>query len=463
MVSVAAGGKKSFTRQTTPGVDDFDNADSFNTALTLNWDFAEGYTLTSITGYSSFSYDKQIDSDFTAAPILTSSFIEDFSQVSQEFRVASPAAARFTWIAGVYWHQNEIDLEQGSSITAGPFNGTSTRWFNQNAETTSLYAQGTFNITDQLRATVGVRQTWDSKEADQTRAKTGAVPATWLATPLSGSRDEEAFDPSGQIQYSFDTDTMVYVSYGKGSKAGGFVAAQSTTTQPQFEFEGETAKSLELGAKTALFDRRLRLNIAVYETKYEDLQVSVFNASTNAFITGNAANATSRGVEIEAAAKLASWLDFNGSIAYLDAVYDDFPGAGCIYPLPVPTPSPCYENIGGSRIPRAPEWTASAGFNVDYPLGDNLRLIGGADLAYRSEAFLEETLNPVSLQEAYTKLDLRIGLTDEAERWQISLIGKNVTDELTAAHAFGTPFVTGSETFVIDPPRTIAIQARLRY
>jgi len=463
MMTVAPGGRKTFTRQTTPGAPDYDNAESFNAALTATYDFASGHTLTSITGYSSFNYDKVIDSDFIAAPLLISAFIEDFSQVSQEIRLNSPADDRFTWTVGAYFHKNEIDLEQGTVITFGPFNGTADRFFNQQADTTSLYAQGTFNLTDQLRATVGVRQTWDSKEAEQTRAKTGTTPPTWLATPLSGQRDEEAFDPSGQIQYSFNDDTMVYVSYGKGSKAGGFVAAQTTTTQPEFEFEGETATSLELGAKTALFDRRLRLNIALYETKYEDLQVSVFNAATNAFITGNAASATSRGVEVEAAARLTSWLDFSGSAAYLDSKYDDFPGASCLYPLPVPTPTPCYENIGGSRMPRTPEWTASAAFDVDYPLTDGLRLIGSLDVAYRSEAYLEETLNPVSLQEAYTKVDLRLGLADVGDRWELALVGKNLTDELTAAHAFGTPFVAGSETFVIDPPRTIAIQARLRY
>lgn len=463
MMTVAPGGSKSFTRATTPGAPDYDNADSFNAALTTNYRFPSGHVLTAITGYSSFSYDKVIDSDFTAGPLLRSSFIEDFKQVSQEIRLTSPAEGRFTYVAGAYYHHNEIDLTQGTVITFGPFNGTQDRVFAQTAETVSLYAQGAFKITDKLNATVGLRQTWDSKDADQTRVKTGSVPATWLTTPLSGQRDEKAFDPSAQVQYRFNSDAMVYASYGRGSKAGGFVAAQSTTTPAQFQFAGETATSAELGAKMSLFDRRLRLNIALYETKYSDLQVSVFNAMTNAFDTGNAASATSRGVEVEAAARISHSLSFDGSLAYLDSKYDDFPGAGCIYPLPSPLPNPCVQNIGGSRIPRAPQWTAAAGFSLDKPLGDGLRLLGGLDLSYRSGAFLEETLNPVSYQKAYTKLDLRVGVAGADDRWEVSVIGKNLTDELTATHAFGTPFITGSETFVIDPPRTITLQARFRY
>ncbi|MEW5684034.1 MAG: TonB-dependent receptor [Pseudomonadota bacterium] len=463
MATVAPGGKLGFVRQTTPGAADFDDAHSFNAALTGTYEFGPGLTLTAITGYSTFGYDKLIDSDFTAGPLLVSSFIEDFSQISQEVRIASPAEARLTWIAGAYYHKNEIDLTQSSTINLGALRGTSDRFFEQDAETVSIYAQATYKLTEALRLTAGARQTWDDKSADQTRARTGTTPPTWLATPLSGSRSEKAFDPSGQVQYVFNPDAMIYVSYGRGSKAGGFVAAQSTTTQPQFEFEGETATSAELGAKLSLFDRRLRLNIALYETKYEDLQVSVFNAQTNAFITGNAASATSRGVEVESAARLTSWLSFNGSLAYLDSKYDDFPGAGCIYPLPVPTPNPCTQNIAGSRIPRAPKWTGSAALDIDYPLSDALRLVGGVDVAHRSGAYLEETLNPLSLQKAYSKVDLRLGLADVRDRWRVSVIAKNLTDEITASHAFGTPFIAGSETFVVDPPRTVAVQAVLRY
>lgn len=463
MATVAPGGRLRLVRQTTPGTPDFDDADSFNAALTGTYDFANGLTLTSITGYSTFSYDKLIDSDFTAAPLLVSSFIEDFSQVSQEVRLASPSEARLNWIAGAYYHRNEIDLEQGTAIRAGPLAGTSDRFFQQEGETISLYAQASYQVTDKLKATLGARQTWDDKSAEQTRAKSGTVPPAWLATPLTGERKEQAFDPSGQLQYAFNPDAMVYVSYGRGSKAGGFVAAQSTTTQPQFEFDGETATSLELGAKLSLLDRRLRLNVALYDTRYEDLQVSVFNAQTNAFITGNAASATSRGVEVEAAARLTSWLSFNASLAYLDSKYDDFPGAGCTYPLPVPTPNPCIQNIGGSRIPRAPKWTGSATLDVNYPLSDSLRLVAGLDVAYRSGVFLEESLNPLSFQADYMKIDLRLGLADADDRWRISVVAKNLTDELTASHAFGTPFVAGSETYVVDPPRTIALQARFAY
>ena len=464
MTTVAPGGSLKFERETTLGVPDYDNTNSFNTVLTATYDFASGHTLTSITGYSQFDYSKVIDSDFTSRSLLTSSFIEAFEQTSQELRLASPTDGRFTYIVGAYYHDNTTDIDQSTGITFGPFNGSQNRDFSQSNKTVSLYAQGVYAVTDKLRATVGLRQTWDDKSADQTRDKTGVLPPTWLATSLTGSRDEQAFDPSAQLQYSFSGDAMVYVSYARGSKAGGFVAAQSTTTPTQFQFDGESARSVEVGTKLMLLDRRVRLNAAIFETEYSDLQVSVFNAQSNSFITGNAASATSRGVELELAARLTPSLDLSSAASWLDAKYDDFPGAGCIYPLP-PTPAgqTCTQNIGGTRIPRAPEWTFTGALNLNHPISGDLRLVGSLSATYRSEAFLEDSLSPASLQKAYTKIDARIGLADAEDRWEVAVVGKNLTDELTASHAFGTPFIAGSETFVVDLPRVIALQARLRY
>lgn len=463
MSTVAPGHGLTFTRATTPGAPDYDNTNSFDTALTANYQMG-GFTLTSITGYSKYNYAKVIDSDFTAASILNSSFIEAFEQTSQELRLTSPTSGRLKYVVGVYYHHNTVDLTQGTGIQLGPLNGTSNRIFSQDDDTVSLYGQASYDLTSALRATVGLRQTWDDKSADQTRANTGRVPPSWIATPLSGSRHETAFDPSAQLQYTFNPDAMVYVSYAQGSKAGGFVAAQSTTTQSQFQFEGERAKSWEVGAKLQMLDRRVRLNVALFDTKYDDLQVSVWNPQAAAFITGNAASATTKGVEVELGARLTRSLDLSFSGGYLDAMYDDFPGAGCIYPLPViPAGLACVQNIGGTRIPRAPRWSMASTLDLNQPLTDGLNLVGSLTVSYRSEAFLEDTLNPVSLQPAYAKVDLRLGIAGARDRWELAVVGKNLTDKLTASHAFGTPFVTGSETYVVDPPRVIALQARLRY
>lgn len=463
MSSVAPGDAKSFTRATTPGVPDFDNANSFNSVLTINKDFANGVTLTAITAYSAFDYDKQIDSDFTINPLLRTTFQEEFNQVSQEVRLTSPNDGPLTWIVGAYAHRNEIDMHQNSSILMGPFNGASDRLFNQTNESYSLYGQATYSFNDQWKLTAGLRQTWEDKAADQTRSTSGAVPPSWANTPLSGQREESQLDPSVQVQYVLDRNTMFYASYAKGSKAGGFVGAQSTGGQDAFEFEGETSQSFEVGTKLTLLNGRATLNLAAYSSKFEDLQVSGFNAATNAFITTNAASAKSQGVEAEGAFRIHPSVTLSGSVAYNDAKYDSYPTAPCVYKNGVAPPANCVEDIGGVRLPRAPKWSGALTLNVDHPLDNGMRLLADATMRGRSGTYLEENLNPKSYQEGFSKVDLRLGVVAADDRWTLALIGRNLTNEWTASHSFGTPFLAGSQTYVVDPGRVVSIQLGLRY
>ncbi len=463
MSSVAPGDAKSFTRATTPGVPDFDNANSFNSVLTINKDFANGVTLTAITAYSAFDYDKQIDSDFTINPLLRTTFQEEFNQVSQEVRLTSPADGPLTWIVGAYAHRNEIDMHQNSSILMGPFNGASDRLFNQTNESYSIYGQATYAFNDQWKLTAGLRQTWEDKAADQARSTSGAVPPSWVNTPLSGQREESQLDPSVQVQYVLDRNTMFYASYAKGSKAGGFVGAQSTGGQDAFEFEGETSQSFEVGTKLTLLDGRATLNLAAYSSKFEDLQVSGFNAATNAFITTNAASAKSQGVEAEGAFRIHPSVTLSGSVAYNDAKYDSYPTAPCVYKNGVAPPANCVEDIGGVRLPRAPKWSGALTLNVDHPLDNGMRLLADATMRGRSGTYLEENLNPKSYQEGFSKVDLRLGVVAADDRWTLALIGRNLTNEWTASHSFGTPFLAGSQTYVVDPGRVVSIQLGLRY
>ena len=463
MSSVAPGDAKSFTRATTPGLPDFDNANSFNSVLTINKDFANGVTLTAITAYSAFDYDKQIDSDFTINPLLRTTFQEEFNQVSQEVRLTSPNDGPLTWIVGAYAHRNEIDMHQNSSILMGPFNGASDRLFNQTNESYSLYGQATYAFNDQWKLTAGLRQTWEDKAADQTRSTSGAVPPSWVNTPLSGQREESQLDPSVQVQYVLDRNTMFYASYAKGSKAGGFVGAQSTGGQDAFEFEGETSQSFEVGTKLTMLDGRATLNLAAYSSKFEALQVSGFNAATNAFITTNAASAKSQGVEAEGAFRIHPSVTLSGSVAYNDAKYDSYPTAPCVYKNGVAPPANCVEDIGGVRLPRAPKWSGALTLNVDHPLDNGMRLLADATMRGRSGTYLEENLNPKSYQEGFSKVDLRLGVVAADDRWTLALIGRNLTNEWTASHSFGTPFLAGSQTYVVDPGRVVSIQLGLRY
>ncbi|MGB3626230.1 MAG: TonB-dependent receptor [Henriciella sp.] len=458
----AFGDPKTFTRATSPEVDEFDDGDSTVLALTGEFDLGGGYTLTSTTGYSEFSYLRQVDSDFAEANLFKTQFGESFWQLSQELRLASPTDGPFSWLAGAYIHRAESDdILAQSTITFLPtFDGVGTRSMDQETDSLSAYGQASYRFTDRWQLTGGVRVTNESKSATYDRFNVGSVPGTWSETDLEGEIEETELDPSVQLQYFLDNG-MLYVSLARGSKGGGFVAASTAVEQDGFAYDGEVSKSVEVGGKFDLADGRAQLNVAVFQTKYEDLQVSAWDPAANATITRNAADATSQGIEVGLTARISEPLTFRGSAAYLDAKYDDFPNALCLYD-PNPAPGVCLENIGGTDIPRAPEWSASGGLYLDTPITSSLQLTGNVTASYRSGIFLDDNLNPASYQDEFTKIDARIGIGSINDNWELAVIGLNLTDELTSSYALGTPFTAGSESYSIDPPRVIGVQMTLR-
>jgi len=439
---------------------DFDNTNNFNAAATANIELGE-HVLTSITGYSSYDFEKRLDADFGPTPFFASSFAEKFSQMSQELRLASPTTGAVEYIVGGYFHVNDYDLLQSTLIRFGPFNGRADRVFRQENVVWSGFGSATWHIAESLRLTGSLRYTYDRKRANQTRLNTGRVLPTWIATPLSGNRTEREWDPSVALQWNVTPDAMLYASYGQGSKAGGFVGAQATTTPAQFEIEPEKADTFELGAKLALLDRRLRLNMAVFRTDFENLQVSSFDATTTSFITSNAGKARSQGFEGDVSFNVLEGFFLTGSLAYLDAKFLDFPGAQC--PFDNPGCVPANNNAAGRPLPRSPKWSGTLNADVTVPISGSLEFNANGGMTFRSFAYLEESFNPAAGQDAFAMFDFRGAIRSADKRWELALLGKNLTNRITASHAFATPLAPGIVSKFIQQPRSIAVQANFRF
>lgn len=439
---------------------DWDDTDNFNAVVTANIDIGD-HVLTSLSGYSSYSFEKRLDADFGPDPQFASSFAEDFSQLSQEIRLASPTTGALEYIVGAYFHVNDYDLKQSTLILFGPYNGRADRSFTQENVVWSGFGSATYHVSDALRLIGSLRYTYDSKTANQTRVNTGRVLPSWLATPLSGDRVERKWDPSAVVQWDVTPEAMVYASYGQGSKAGGFIGAQSTTTPAQFEIEPESAETFEFGAKLALFDKRLRFNITAFRTDFTNLQVSSFDAVTTSFITTNAGEARSQGIESDFSFQIVNGFSINGSLAYLDAKFLDFPGSPCPYDNPLCIPA--NNNAAGRPLPRSPKWSGTLFGDLALPVSGSIDFIANGGFTYRSFAYLEESYNPAAAQDAYAKFDLRAGIRSSDRRWEIALLGKNITNEITANHAFNTPLAANIISQFIQQPRTIAVQARFQY
>jgi iron complex outermembrane recepter protein len=291
--------------------------------------------------------------------------------------------------------------------------------------------------------------------------------------------------PEATLTWKAADDVTVYGAYKRGFKSGGFSGSalySVSTTVDDLAFDPEKAAGFEGGVKSKLLDGSLRLNVAAYYYKYTDLQVDFFDAANIQFITTNVGSAITRGVEVDAAWSPASvdGLTFDASAAYSDSYYDKFHGAPCFggqTPAQGCTINPANnrpeQDLSGEPTALAPEWVASVRANYTRPIGGGL--IAGVSFGprYSSSYRLNAFGNPRAEQDAYVAWDGGLRLGSEDERWEVSLIGKNLTDKYILTYGQDAPSTGGGSGtdagFASDQygnpvfPRTVLLQFSYRY
>lgn len=461
-----------FRRSTTPSVLDRDRGNMVTAALTADYEITDDITLTSTSSYSFYKYTRLQDTDFVVEDKYRSHFGERFERYSQELRLASPGGERLNWIVGFAIDDTKLSITQGSTVIFAPvYNGTQFTYYDQDGASWSAFAQADYRIFDRLKITVGLRESYDRKSAVLTRSRTGAVLPTWsLVSPLADKRHESSFDPSVQLQYSFSDDAMVYASYGRGSKAGGFVSNSHTVANlRQFEVLGEEVDGYEAGGKFQLLDRRMSLNLAVFENQFTNLQTATYEQAPpgcGCYIVGNAGAVTVKGVEAELVWRLNPDFTLQGSGSYLDAKYDSYPNTSCRYdPVTRRVPAGLCD-LSGERLSNSVKWSGTVSLTMDKPIRDDLRLTGALVVAYKSGTYAASTLVPASYTPAGANVDLRLGLARDG--WEVAVIGKNLTDRRVSTNTFQPPLATtatattrGQWSGFLEPPRTIGLQLRL--
>jgi outer membrane receptor protein involved in Fe transport len=486
---------------------------NFETALTANYDFSNGLTLTSVTGYSNYSLDELCDCDFVGATVFDAGVTEHYDQFSQEFRLTSPADQTLSWIAGVYFQDyglSEHDylhvpttslvmpvltsafLQQGlcnslatCSGLAGAFSdAVNPRDFKQDSTVYSAFAQATWRINDAWKLAFGGRFSKEDKNGSRVTSLTkgfggpnlppqvlplfaavlGIVPHN-----ISGSRSENTFSPLVNLQYTFAHDSMVYLSWAQGSKAGGFDARSNKPPSlgGTFEFEDELATTYELGVKTAV-GNTAEINADVFYTDYKDLQTSAFDGAIG-FNVGNG-SARVMGAEVQGRWRVTPSFTLSGSMAYLDFEWTNYFGQ-CYYglaPIPAGQPNAGNCNYDGFTNQLAPKFTGYLSADYKWAVGSHLRMGVTADVIYSSKYLESLTLDPATTQDAYAKVNARLSLGDANGHWEVALVGRNLTDETTVSYAGDTPlanrlFRARSYYGFVDQPMGIALEARLNF
>jgi iron complex outermembrane recepter protein len=483
---------------------------TYEDVLTINYR-KWGHTFTSVTGYAQDnSYSK---ADFANLPTYqqTQSGGESYYQFSQELRIASPTDQPVEYLVGAYFqtdHLNNaiyINLPSLNGVASIPAFSALAPYlplaveavYRQGEDVYSVFGSLIWNVTDRLKLTAGLRGSEVKKDLTRTDGNgtsaqiyggytpvPPAINALWeaLGLPQAGTspnfqRTDKALMPSAGIQYQIDPQAMIYFSYAKGFKAGGFNGANPAPIAQSVEFGPEHANAYELGLKSEWFDNRVLVNLDVFRTDYTDLQATsyFFVEAINGFEQGikNAAASRSQGVELETQWAVTKKLRLSANVTYLDSKYVSYPNGSAttlqafcrqsaanynansqcsVFPFPVPL----LHDYSGQPTAYAPKWsgsiTASYGIRLpgEYKLTTDL-------IPYFSSSF-NPTNDPYKLGTAgYVRLDARLTLTSPDSRWAFDLIGKNLTDRIIVDGASSLYFATKEE------PRNVSVQFRYHF
>ncbi|MGQ0277633.1 TonB-dependent receptor [Sphingopyxis sp. Q841] len=465
---------------------------------TLNADLEIGeHTLTSVTSLLDYKTREIVDVDFSGISFLDGTNLrEDYRQFSQELRLTSPGGEAFNYIGGVYYQHAKLDVQDFTLFNptflglGAPFNALgdtrNDRDYSQTSDLISAFAQGELSLTDQLRVTAGARFNHEKKSGRRSLAivqgPLSTAPAAVVAAvfralnieahSIAGKLSEDSFNPMVNVQFDATDDLMLYASYARGTKAGGFdirsnsLPTSTTVAKPgAFEFQDESADNFEAGLKYK--GRDVAFNLSFYRTKYKDLQVNIFDGTLN-FNVRNAAAARTQGIEADFRAALAAGLTISGAIAYLDFKFTNFTDGQCYY---LQTPGPGgFCDYSGKRNALSPKW--SGNLNVDYwtPVGSDLKLSFNVNADFSSSYIAAANLDPRTYQGSYAKLGARIGLGQIDNRWEVALIGRNLTDQRILQTGSAMPLATtitggagNAYNGIVDRPRTIAVQVTGRF
>ena len=405
----------------------------------------------------------------------------------------------------------------------------------QDTDAKAVFGQVSMDIADDMELIMGVRYVRERKviNADVcvsqdtlgisncagtttnpypvVQAILGSLFDTWAHDFSDIQRETDHWLPSLQLEKRLNEDNMIYFSYNKGYKSGGFNAADDqnpafasvngvktalrTTPGIGFEYDDETADSIEVGGKHKLASN-VRLNWAFAHANYNDQQVSTFQGT--GFVVGNAATSTVNTIEMDLLWQATENLRVTAAAAWLDPKYDEFDTAACTelqnaYFRGVAGPANAYDakalttavygqNLttpdgkckvvwngagayAGGNQDLSNQWNGSAKYSgsitLDYTntLANGLEFFAGIDMNFSDTFIGTGDLDPIDTQEALELINARIGLRSDS--WMFMLYGNNITDELFAVGMYDTPLLAGGHHIYQGDNRVVG--ARLTY
>jgi outer membrane receptor protein involved in Fe transport len=292
------------------------------------------------------------------------------------------------------------------------------------------------------------------------------------------------------VQWDVADEHMLYFSWSEGFKSGGFTGADDgapddlgarewpcvideplqacydpTRAPEDFEFEDEEVSAFEIGGKHTLLQGAMMANWAIFYTEYDNLQTSIFKGIS--FGVTNAAEATVQGIEFDLLWQATTGLRLGLNGAWLDAEFDSYADAPCtaqqldVELLCGQEGGTTNNDLAGENTTYSPEYSGSVYFDYRYFFSNRMEFFVGGEANYSDEFDTQGDLDANDMTDSYTKVNLRLGLRDAGQNWEIMLYGRNITDEQVQVYSFDIPVLSGSHGAMVDEGEVYG--ARLRY
>jgi iron complex outermembrane receptor protein len=454
-------------------------------SLEMNLEVAPAIKLTSVTGYEK-TKDYFIDS-FSWNPAYLSALTFETHNKDHSFTQELRLATNFTgfpvnFLVGGFYQDAGLFIYNYNAPSLGAR-------FDQRIGTraASIFGQAIWNITKQIELSGGARYSTERKTFSVERA---GVPQPTLV-PKNTYHD---LSPELTLTFRPSQLATFYATYKQGFKSGGFNPRYNSGNPiaapgDDVSFAPESTSGGEIGAKAELLDRSIRIALAVYNYKYQDLQVSsVDNSTAVATIrVQNAATARSKGVEWDMtySPRLIEGMRFNSSINYSNARYLQFTSPcyvgqtiaeGCNL-VPAGNGRFTSQELSGRRLTNSAEWSIAFGTSYEVPISSGGWMLGfAADTKHESAYNPLPEQDPLVAQRGYWLVNGSVRVFSDKGRWEFAVIGRNLTNvyraiESTSASFTGNGALTGTATTGGRPdytgnllaPRSIMAQASFKF
>jgi len=460
---------------------DYKVATSYQDAFTMESDVAslhidyemDGASITSITAWNDYDYTTSYDTDRSQLDVL---IVHDEhskgDSFSQELRLDTSLGDNLDYMLGAFYYEQTTHRGDGSPVVLfgkdfitiadqqdlpfpfptiglvaqpGDYVAYKNSWDN---ETLALFGQATWHIGERWHVTGGLRWTDEERKADlfSEGFSTAPLAGTFkfvdtISTPIDASLDRSGdnVDWLARLAYDVGDNSMVYASASTGTKSGNFNGVNGTPEEREFDDEDTT--SYELGVKSTLLDSTLRINAAAFYTEVDDYQFQALAPAGIGTLVSNDGEVEVSGVDIQVDAVPLPNLTLTAGLLYMNK-YEVTDGVN-----------------KGRELPWTADYSGNLGATLVFPLADGAIYLRG-DYIYMDDHAIRiaDSLEEWDIDDREL-LNLKVGWRND--NWNISVWGKNLTDDEYAAQTSASFLLTGAVQYFLAPPRTYG--ATLRY